>query len=199
MVKARLVSPHETTVQTNAVEFCIGSAFFSQIVQLNTPPALAEEELFLYTDFLDSFGKVNFQFLADRTFPIEKSSLGDATPCLRGIQLETTDKRSESHTIGSAIRGHSTRLVSEQEERAILNRSDARVGTGTTDVYRVLALSEILFDKKHQFTVIKYVILCGSRCNSGATLVLHRMGSHWEVDKSRRPCAFVLNESDPRR
>ena len=43
----------------------------------------------------------------------------------------------------------------------------------------VLALSEIAFDETHHFAVMRYAFICGSHCNSGAILVLEKVGSRW--------------------
>jgi hypothetical protein len=56
-----------------------------------------------------------------------------------------------------------------------------------------LARSEITFDKSHHFVVLKYVFLCGSRCNSPAILVLEKAGPQWTT-QNRRPRSFA-NES----
>lgn len=62
----------------------------------------------------------------------------------------------------------------------------------TKDKSYYVALSEIAFDTKHQFAVLKYLFVCGQRCVSGATLVMEKMDGKWAVN-SRRPCAMFAS------
>jgi hypothetical protein len=163
----------------------------------------------VYGDFIDSFSKMNFKSLSSRTFPLELSALGKDATCLKGLQFESAEESSKTlHSLGPELfRGHPIRVVDAQEESAILRQRDIDVaahgknsGTGVSEVTTdpgVLALSEIVFDKTHRFAVLKYVFLCGSRCNSGAVLVLEKVGSQW-TGKTRRPCSFALNRDNPR-
>jgi hypothetical protein len=55
-----------------------------------------------------------------------------------------------------------------------------------------LVLSEIVFDVKHQFALLKYLVVCGHHCDSGATLIMEKIDGHWAAS-SRRPCAMFVN------
>jgi hypothetical protein len=170
---------------------------------------LTSEQLQVYGDFIESFRKMKFKFLSNKILPLDLSSLGKDAPCLQGLQLEGTDEPSKAvHLLGpEVLRGHSIHMVGEQEESAILKQRDADMAThgpdstkdasGMTKDPGVLALSEIVFDKSHHFAVLKYVFLCGSRCNSGAILVLEKVGSQW-TGTTRRPCSFAVNHDNPR-
>jgi hypothetical protein len=172
-------------------------------------PALDSERLQVYGDFIDSFSKMNFKFLSNRTFPLDLSSVGKDAACLQGLQLEGAEESSKAvHSIGpEVLRGRSIHLIGEKEESAILKQRDADVaahgadstrdGSGMTKDPGVLALSEIAFDKSHHFAVLKYVFLCGSHCNSAAILVLEKVGSRW-TSTTRRPCSFAVNRDNPR-
>ena len=50
----------------------------------------------------------------------------------------------------------------------------------------------------HHFAVLKYVFLCGSRCNSAAILVLEKVDPQWTT-QNRRPCSFAMNRDNPRK
>jgi hypothetical protein len=164
------------------------------------------EQLQVYRDFIDSFSKTNFKSLSDRTFPLDLSSLGKDAACLQGLQLEDTKgSANTTHQLEpEVLREHSIQLVDPRAELAILEHLDAdaaRRGSeadapGMTKDPGVLALSEIVFDKSHHFAVLKYVFLCGSHCNSGAILVLEKIGSQWSA-KSRRACTFAINRDNP--
>lgn len=172
-------------------------------------PPLTSEQLQVYGDFIESFSKMNFKFLSNRTFPLDLSSVGKHAACLQGLQFEGTEESSKAvHSLGpEVLRGHSIHLIGEQEESAILKQRDAAVAahgadstkdaSGMTKDHGVLALSEIAFDKSHHFAVLKYVFLCGSHCNSGAILVLEEVGSRW-TSTTRRPCSFAVNRDNPR-
>ncbi len=170
--------------------------------------ALTSERLQVYADFIESFSKTNFKSLSNRTFPLDLSGVDKYAACLQGLKLEgSEDARKTVHLLGpEVLRGKTIRRVEAQEEGPILKQRDSdttmrRTGPGkdasaTTDP-GILTLSEIVFDKSHHFAVLKYVFLCGSRCNSGAILALEKVGSQW-TGTTRRPCSFVLNQDNPR-
>jgi hypothetical protein len=170
---------------------------------------LTSEQLQVYGDFIESLSKTNFKSLSNRTFPLDLSSVGKDAACMQGLQLGGADEsRSTVHSLSpDVLRGHPIHLISEQEESAILKQRDAdaashggdsaKDASGMTKDPGVLALSEIAFDKSHHFAVLKYVFLCGSHCNSGAVLVLEKVGAGW-TGTTRRPCSFVMNRDNPR-
>lgn len=172
--------------------------------------SLTPEQLQVYGDFIESFSKTNFKFLSNRTFPLDLSSVGKDAACMQGLQLEGADEsRSTVHSLDQdVLRGHPIHLIDAQEESAILKRRDAdaaahggnfaKDASGMTKDPGVLALSEVAFDRSHHFAVLKYVFLCGSHCNSGAILVLEKVGDRW-TGTTRRPCSFAsLNRDNPR-
>jgi len=171
--------------------------------------SLTSEQLQVYGDFIESFSKMNFKFLSNKTLPLDLSSLGKDASCLQGLQFEGAEEPSKAvHLLGpEVLRGHSIHMVSEQEESAILKQRDAEMAMHGTDSTKdasgmtkdpgVLALSEIVFDKSHHFAVLKYVFFCGSHCNSEAILVLEKLGSQW-TGTTRRPCSFAVNHDNPR-
>jgi hypothetical protein len=170
--------------------------------------ALTSDRLQVYADFIESFSKTNFKFLSNRTFPLDLSGVDKDTACLQGLELEgTEEERKAVHLLGpEVLRGKAIRRVGAQEEGPILEQRDSETtmrGTGPgkdTSAAAdpgILALSEIVFDKRHHFAVLKYVFLCGSRCNSGAILALEKVGPQW-TGTTRRPCSFVLNQDNPR-
>jgi hypothetical protein len=170
---------------------------------------LTSDQSQVYGDFIESLTKTNFKFLSNRTFPLDLSSVGKDAACLQGLQLEGADKsRSTVHSLSpDVLRGHPIQFIGEQEESAILKQRDADAAAHSADSIKgasdmtkdpgVLALSEIAFDKSDHFAVLKYVFLCGSHCNSGAVLVLEKVGSQW-TGTTRRPCSFVVNRDNPR-
>jgi hypothetical protein len=185
------------------VLFCLPCAGMPQ----TSRAPLTSDQLQVYGDFIGS--SANFKYLSNKTFPLDLSSLAKDAPCLQGFQLEVSDESTKAaHSIGSQVlRGRSIQLVGEQEESKILRQRDADVAAHGVDSTMdasgmvkdpgVLALSEIAFDKNHHFAVLKYVFLCGSHCNSGAVVVLEKVGSRW-TGTTRRPCSFAVNRDNPR-
>jgi|HubBroStandDraft_1064217.scaffolds.fasta_scaffold63980_2 hypothetical protein len=175
----------------------------------NGNASLTQEQAQVYGDLMESFTKTNFKYVANRTFPLDLSGVGKDAACLQGFQLRETKESSKAvHSLGpEVLRGHLVRLIDEQEESEILKQRDAEVAahgvnsmmdaSGMIKDPGVLALSEIAFDKGYRFAVLKYVFLCGSHCNSGATLVLEKVGSRW-TGTTRRPCSFAVNRASPR-
>ena len=60
------------------------------------------------------------------------------------------------------------------------------------DGLNFLIFSEIAFNAKHTFTIVKYLLVCGEHCDSGATLVMEKADGRWTTS-SRRPCAMFVN------
>jgi hypothetical protein len=170
---------------------------------------LTSEQLQVYGDFIESLTKTNFKSVSSSTFPLDLSSVGKDAACLQGLQLEGADESGSAvHSLSpDVLRRHPINLIGEREELAILKQRDAdaaaleghsaKDAAGMTKDPGVLALSEVAFDKSHHFAVLKYVFLCGSHCNSGAILVLEKVGSRW-TGTARRPCSFVVNRDNPR-
>lgn len=171
---------------------------------------LTAEQVGVYANFIDSFMKTKFKSLSRRTFPLDLSGIAKDAACLHGLDLESpTASGNAGHLLGAeAVRGTSIRLLNADEEFAALKERDADSASHSDEPRRdtasltsdpgILALSEIVFDKTHQFAVLKYVFLCGSRCNSGAILVLEKTGGSWLP--KRLPCngSIVLNSENPR-
>jgi hypothetical protein len=173
-----------------------------------TSPQLSSEQAQVYSDFLDRFSKLNFKFLSNRTFSFDLSTVGKDAPCLKGLQFERTGEPSATvHLLDANIlRSRSVHMIGDDEESEILKHRDVEMAlhkadsktapSGTATDLGVLTLSEIVFDKSRQFAVLRYILLCGTRCNSGAILVLEKIGSHWTP--VRHACSVTMNQGKPR-
>jgi hypothetical protein len=166
---------------------------------------LTPEQLQVYGDFIESMSKARFSLLSNRTFPLDLSTLPKNSACLHDIDLESPEAaRKGSRLLGpKVLRGKAIRFVGQGEESAILRQRDAdgtnsrKDSSGMIEDLGILALSEIVFDKTHHFAVVKYVFICGSRCNSGAVLVMEKVGSSW-TSATRRPCSWAPTRDNPR-
>jgi len=174
--------------------------------QSNGSSSLTPEQVQVYADFIDAFSKTAFRVLLSRTFPLRLSGVAKDAACLQGIHLEPEGRSSDrGHLLSREIlRNHSIRMIDEQEESAALKQrrkgadTVSANGSGTPKDPGILTLSEILFDTSHHFAVIKYALLCGPRCNSGAILVLEKVENRWSL--GRRPCesSVFMNATNPR-
>lgn len=187
-----------------ATSFLLWSAPAQQITS-----SLSSEQVQVYADFIDSFSKTGFKLLSNKTFPLNLTVVAKDAVCLQGVHLEAAGKSGKAvHLLGpQVLRNHSVRIVGDQEESQVLKQRDASEAISRKDSGAdgsasrrdpgILALSEIIFDTTRRFAVIKYVFLCGSHCNSGAILVLEKVGDRWSV--RRRPCdgSVFVNSANP--
>jgi len=182
-----------------------GLASYRPLAGASRGAPLTTEQLQVYGDFIESFSKMNFKFVSNRTFPLDLSSVGKDAVCLQGLQLEgTVEPQKAVHSLSpEVLRAYPIHLIGEREESAILTQRDANFaahGANAADMSSdlgVLVLSEIVFDKTHRFAVLKSVFLCGSHCNSAVVHVLEKVGSRWTAT-TRRPCSFEVNRANPR-
>jgi isochorismate hydrolase len=72
-----------------------------------------------------------------------------------------------------------------------LRQRDIDVVTHVTD--SIADTSEM-----RHFAALKYVFLCGSRCNSAAIRVLEKVDTQWTT-QNRRPCSFAMNRDNPQK
>jgi hypothetical protein len=165
---------------------------------------LSEEQLSVYRGFLDKFSSLNFKNLSSVTIPFNFKGFPDTRPCLEGIELENvSESLRTAHTFGSEItKGRDLRLVNPIEQEKLLQqqvapassqkeKSSDGVQKANSDA-NFLTLSEIIFDKKHQFTVLKYLVVCGVHGLYGATLVMETVDGKWTASSSR-PCAVFID------
>jgi hypothetical protein len=162
---------------------------------------LSAAQLAVYRGFLQKFSpSLHFRNLSNVTVTFDFKGFPEERSCLRGIELE---KNSEpfrtTHALPQEItKGMDIRLVDTVQERELLQQRD-RLSKDPNEPAlddpransNVLVLSEIVFDTKHQFAVVKYLLLCGQHCLSGATLVMEKTHDKWIVG-SRRPCAAFV-------
>ncbi len=177
-----------------------------------TPPAkgpssLTEEQLNVYRGFLDQFGPpLHIKNLANVTVPFDFKGFPEGRPCLKGIELES---RSEylrtTHQFGSEIaKGRELNLVDRHEQLRLFRKRDEASGNRpkqaaqddaeAKNALKFLILSEIAFDTGHQVAVLKYILVCGEHCDSGAAIVMEKVDGRWTA-KPRLICAGFFNNS----
>ena len=163
-------------------------------------PPLTEEQLSVYRGFLDEFSALHVKNLSKLTLPLDFNGFPEGRPCLTGIELEKSpDALKIAHVFGPEItNGRELKLVDPLEQTKLLKQRDTssanqpKQAAQSGNDLNFLIFSEIAFDTKHRFAVVKYLLVCGEHCDSGATLVMEKVDGHWTTS-SRRPCAQFVN------
>jgi hypothetical protein len=163
----------------------------------------SEEQLSVYRGLLDALSVLHSKNLSTVSIPFDFKGFPETRPCLSGIELENiSEARRTTHTFGPEItKGLDLKLVDRHEQIKLLKQRDAspnvqkeKLATEskqTGSELNFLVLSEIAFDKNHQFAVVKYLLMCGEHCASGVTLVMEKVDGKW-TESSRRPCALLI-------
>ena len=168
----------------------LASACGAQTNRTYSSSPLTEEQLGVYRGFLDKFSALHIRNLSKVTLPLDFNGFPEARPCLTGIELENpSDALKTAHAFGPEITsGRELNLVNPVEQTKLLKLRAAQGGNDLT----FLVFSEIAFDTKHKFAIVKYLLVCGEHCDSGATLVMEKIDGRWTTS-SRRPCAMFVN------
>jgi hypothetical protein len=163
----------------------------------------SEEQLSVYRGVLDMLSLLHFRNVSTVSAPLDFQGFPESRPCLDGIELENvSDAQRTIHTFGPEVtRGLQLKLVDRHEQVKLLKQRDAspsvrkeKLTTGsqqTGSELNFLVLSEIAFDKKHQFAVVKYLWMCGEHCAGGTTRVMEKVDGKW-IASSRPACALLI-------
>jgi hypothetical protein len=182
------------------VPLVLASACGAQSKPVYTSPPLTEEQLSVYRGFLDKFGALHIKNLSKITLPLDFKGFPEGRPCLTGIELENpSDALKTAHAFGPEItKGRELNLVDPLEQTKLLKQRDkasanqSKQAAQSGNELNFLIFSEIAFDTKHEFAVVKYLLVCGEHCDSGETLVMEKVDGRWTTG-SRRPCATFIN------
>jgi hypothetical protein len=168
---------------------------------LNENP-LSDEQVEIYRDFLKTYsneGKSEHFNLGNRTDPLDLTGEGIRRACLLGIELEnekeaaTTFHRFDpkvnlSQKITLVDPGRQAALVRENDPNNTIFKAHKSVKEAVESAFAtgLLTLSEIAFEKTHQFAVMSYSFVCGGLCGNGETIVFKKVGGKWE--RTERTC-----------
>ncbi len=165
--------------------------------------ALTGEQLAVYKGFLDALSSAGFKNLATTTVAFDLSEIKPSSPCLKGLQFESSSDSGRSvHSLGPEIVAgrkleladahQQTALIASAGKTAVQQAGESKEQATTAALeHGFLVLSEIAFDKTHQFAVLKYNFVCGAHCLTSQTYVLARVGAEWKV--KGRPCTMLAN------
>jgi hypothetical protein len=165
----------------------------AQTPPANGPSSLTEEQLNVYRGFLDQFGPpLHIKNLANVTVPFDFKGFPEG-------RLRTT------HQFGAEIaKGRELNLVDRHEQLRLFRKRDEASGNRpkqaaqddaeAKNALKFLIFSEIAFDTGHQVAVLKYILVCGEHCDSGAAIVMEKVDGRWTA-KPRLICAGFFNNS----
>lgn len=179
----------------------------AQTKAVRSPLPLTDEQLSVYQAWLDKIGPLlHIKNLANVTIPFDFKGFPEGRPCLNGIELEnTSEPLKTTHVFGPDIsKGRELGLVDRHEQMKLFPKGDAATGNQPKQANEkvpevanspnFLIFSEIIFDTKHQFAVLKYILVCGQHCDSGTTRLMEKVDGKWTA-KPRLVCAGFLNNS----
>jgi hypothetical protein len=179
----------------------------AQTQPASSPSSLTEEQLNVYRSWLHIIGvQLHIKNLANVTVPFDFKGFPDGRPCLKGIELENPPEYLRTtHQLGPEIvKGRELNLVDRHEQLQLFRKRDeasrnppnqaAQDGAEAKNDLKFVIFSEIAFDTKHQVAVLKYILVCGEHCDSGATRVMERVDGRWTA-KPRLVCAGFFNNS----
>lgn len=164
----------------------------------------SEGQLSVYRGLLDMLSAFHYKNLSTVSVPFDFTGFPETRPCLIGIELENISEAMRTiHTFGPEItKGRDLRLVDRHEQIKLLEQRDVsptvpkeKLTAGsqqTSSDLNFLVLSEIVFDKRHQFAVVKYLFRCGEHCGGGATRVMEKVDGKWVASSGRPACALLI-------
>ena len=169
------------------ISFAVGCSAQSRPARSSLP--LDEARLKVYRAYLDILGPVlHVKNLADRTVLLDFRGFPSTRPCLKGIELENLSDETHGFNPDTAKKW-ALDLVDRHEQLKLIASKDK-----PGPELNFLIFSEITFDRKHQFAVLRYLVVCGAHCDSGATRVMEKINERWVVS-SRVVCAGFVNNS----
>jgi hypothetical protein len=162
------------------------------------------EELHVYRallNLLNSQPATQVKNLVSQTSPFDISHVPAGSVCLQGIEFENLSQSSRTvHSFSTEIaKGMALNLVEPAEQAKFLQERDSASprqkradDSAKASESGLLVVSEIAFDKTHQFAVLNYVFFGGSRFKYETTRVLEKVSGEWTTPV-RRVCTVSVN------
>ncbi len=161
---------------------------------------ITSEQIEVYRAFLTSYtigGKSPHFNLAKHTYPLDLSNEKRNDECLKGIDIDAARPESVIHEFdpNTPLRQNITLVDPEEQERSVKENDPTRTMRQGQAVHQavdrafaagLLTLSEVVFDKPHQYAVMSFRFVCGRKCGHGATLVFHKQHGQWK--ELKRDC-----------
>jgi len=172
---------------------------------LSTTP-LTAEQIAVYQAFLNSYsnGSESSRLnLSNRTYSLDLSEDLGAGGCLKGIEFDKIEhSKSIFHNFDpkNPLAKNIT-LVDPDEQRKVIRQNDPSrtmregksVRNAVEDAFStgLLSLSEVVFDKTHQFAVMSFGFRCGGLCGHGGTIIFQNSDGHWK--RTKRQCGSWIS------
>lgn len=164
---------------------------------------LSADQLDIYRAILDKWlgGGKSVVNLSDETRLLQPS---DEEGCGKGLDLEVESPveihRFRPEDLGRLGPPKRIALVDpQQQKRAIADNDPSkkiREGATVEDAVRngyshgLFTFSEIRFNRNHDRAVVAFGFVCGGLCGHGATVLMEKAGSNWEI---RSQCAMWMS------
>jgi hypothetical protein len=156
----------------------------------NSP--MDRDQVAVYHAFLATYSngtKSDHLNLAERTSRLELSDAGNA--CLRGISIELGPAESILHQFDPKVplRANITLVDPDEQGRKVrandphnTMRQGKSVDRAVEGAFAsgLLTLSEVAFDKKHEYAVMRFSFWCGGLCGHGGMIVYQKRNGKWE-------------------
>ena len=167
------VTQQGSALEHGAKSIAAGSTKATPPVPVPGHAAPSAEQVAVYKAFMIYFADRSlFAQVSDLTYAIP---LANAHRCLPGVKLEKSDAAPlRAQTLPQGI------LSDPHKFRLVTIRSDSEHHE------RLLRLSDIIFDSRHEYAVLNYSYRCGFLCGEGETVVFRKFGQTW---KQLRSCA----------
>jgi hypothetical protein len=119
-------------------------------------------------------------------------------PCLKGIEFDPqshVDSIVHEFDPQAPLQGN-FRLIDPEQQRRVIRRSDPgqtiRQGKDVDSAVQagfaagLLTLSEVAFDKDHQYAAMSFSFVCGGLCGHGSMIVFEKKDGKWR--ELKRQC-----------
>ena len=166
---------------------------------LSTMP-MSADQIAVYKAFLISYSNgsnLSHINLADTTVVLDATE-SDTNNCLNGITVDDPEQlKSSIHKFTADVSLPSSfRLVDPSKQLKIIKKNDpSRTISGGKPVKDavetafdagILTLSEVAFDKRHEYAVLSFSFYCGQLCAHGETIVFQKQNGQWK--RTNRTC-----------
>jgi hypothetical protein len=160
------------------------------------PSPMNSDQTAVYRAFLGSYSQKGSALnLARRTVPFDFLR-ERGTECLRGIRFSAPDVSASVHEFDAGTLPSTITLVDSEEQERIIRNVDSKQtwrdnkfvneSLEKAQAAGFLILSEVAFDKKHEYAVVTFRFECWGLCGSGGTVVFKKHDGTWTP--SSRAC-----------
>jgi hypothetical protein len=169
---------------------------------------ISAEQLEVYRAFLRSYSngsRSEHLNLANRTRPLDLTEeKKEEAKCFEGIDLENEKEAATTfHLFDPKINlseratlvnpDHQEALIKENDPQRTIMKENQPVKDAVETAFAsgLLTLSEVAFDKSHNYAVMSFSFVCGGLCGHGETLVFEKIEGKWV--RTKRSCGSWIS------